>query len=103
METFEEKLEEAQEALGIDPHKYVPVTYSSQTNWVQEVMRFAPTLLLLGTLYFLSQRMQVGSGGMGGPRGIFSIGKAQVTKLDKNSKNKACFFFLFFAFNEFII
>ncbi|KAK9057778.1 hypothetical protein SSX86_022616 [Deinandra increscens subsp. villosa] len=92
VETFEEKLEEAQEALGIDPHNYIPVTYSSETNWVQELLRFTPTLLLLGTLYFMGRRMQinVGSGGKGG-RGIFNIGKAQVTKLDKNSKNKVYF------------
>ncbi|KAD3338654.1 hypothetical protein E3N88_34175 [Mikania micrantha] len=92
VETFEEKLEEAQEALGIDPHNYIPVTYSSETNWVQELIRFTPTLLLLGTLYFMGRRMQinVGSGGKGG-RGIFNIGKAQVTKLDKNSKNKVYF------------
>ncbi|KAJ0791767.1 putative peptidase M41, FtsH extracellular [Helianthus annuus] len=94
VETFEEKLEEAQEALGIDPHNYIPVTYSSETNWVQELIRFIPTLLLLGTLYFMGKRMQinVGQGGKGG-RGIFNIGKAQVTKLDKNSKNKASFRF----------
>ncbi|KAJ0610843.1 putative peptidase M41, AAA+ ATPase domain, ATPase, AAA-type, core, peptidase, FtsH [Helianthus annuus] len=92
VETFEEKLEEAQEALGIDPHNYIPVTYSSETNWVQELIRFIPTLLLLGTLYFMGKRMQIniGQGGKGG-RGIFNIGKAQVTKLDKNSKNKVYF------------
>jgi AFG3 family protein len=95
VETFEEKLEEAQEALGVDPHNYVPVTYLSETNWLQEMIRFTPTLLLLGMLYFMSRRMQmgIGSGGKGG-RGIINIGKAQVTKLDKNSKNKASFLFL---------
>lgn len=92
VDTFEEKLEEAQEALGIDPHNYIPVTYSSETNWIQELIRLTPTLLLLGTLYFMGKRMQinVGSGGKGA-RGIFNIGKAQVTKLDKNSKNKVYF------------
>ncbi|PWA42553.1 AFG3-like protein 2 [Artemisia annua] len=39
VETFEEKLEEAQEALGVDPHNYVPVTYLSETNWLQEMIR----------------------------------------------------------------
>lgn len=94
VETFEEKLEEAQEALGIDPHNYIPVTYSSETNWVEEIIKFTPALLLLGSLYFMAKRMQinVGGGGKGG-RGIFNMGKAQVTKLDKNSKNKASFLF----------
>ncbi|KAH7842815.1 hypothetical protein Vadar_009527 [Vaccinium darrowii] len=93
VESFEEKLEEAQEALGIDPHNYVPVTYVSQMNWYQELMRFAPTALLLGALLFMGRRMQGGIGGTGGKgaRGIFNIGKAQVTKMDKNSKNKVYF------------
>ncbi|MBA0866098.1 hypothetical protein Goshw_017918 [Gossypium schwendimanii] len=95
VESFEEKLEEAQEALGIDPHDYVPVTYASDVMWYQELMRFAPTLLLLGTLMYMGRRMQgglgVGGGGGKGARGIFNIGKAHITKVDKNSKNKVYF------------
>ncbi|GLT67029.1 hypothetical protein SLA2020_393640 [Shorea laevis] len=95
VESFEEKLEEAQEALGIDPHDYVPVTYVSEMVWYQELMRFAPTLLLLGTLMYMGRRMQgglgVGGGGGKGARGIFNIGKAHVTKVDKNAKNKIYF------------
>jgi len=93
VESFEEKLQEAQEALGIDPHDFVPVTYSAEMVWYQELMRFAPTLLLLGSLLYMGRRMQgglgVGGGGGGkGARGIFNIGKAHVTKVDKNTKNK---------------
>lgn len=95
VESFEEKLEEAQEALGVDPHDYVPVTYSNEVVWYQELMRFAPTLLLLGTLFYMGRRMQgglgVGGGGGKGARGIFNIGKAHVTKVDKNAKNKVSF------------
>lgn len=93
VESFEEKLEEAQEALGIYSHDFVPVTYSSEVVWYQELMRFAPTLLLLGSLLYMGRRMQGGigvggSGGGKGARGIFNIGKAPVTKVDKNAKNK---------------
>ncbi|MFQ6662508.1 hypothetical protein Gotur_030333 [Gossypium turneri] len=95
VESFEEKLEEVQEALGIDPHNYVPVTYVSEVNRFQELMRFGPTLLLLGTFWFMGRRMQSGfevggPGGRGG-RGIFNIGKAQITKIDKNAKDKVLF------------
>lgn len=95
VELFEEKLEEAQKSLGIDPHDFVPVVYVNQVNWFQELLRFAPTALLLGTLYFMGRRMQSGLG-VGGPggrggRGIFNIGKAQITKMDKNAKNKVRF------------
>jgi len=93
VESFEEKLEEAQEAIGVNSHDFVPVTYVSETIWYQELLRFAPTLLLLATLIFGARRMQGGLGGLGGPggkagRGIFNIGKAQITRADKNSKNK---------------
>ncbi|KAL6577235.1 ATP-dependent zinc metalloprotease FTSH 8, mitochondrial [Orobanche minor] len=95
VESFEEKLDEAQEALGIDPHNYVPVTYVSEMAWFQELMRFAPTLLILGSIFYMGRRMQggLGIGGTGGKgaRGIFNIGKAHITKLDKNAKNKVHF------------
>ncbi|XP_039163347.1 ATP-dependent zinc metalloprotease FTSH 10, mitochondrial [Eucalyptus grandis] len=95
VESFEEKLEEAQEALGVDPHDYVPVTYVSEMLWYQEILRFAPTLLLLGSLLYMGRRMQgglgVGGGSGRGARGIFNIGKAHVTKVDKNAKNKVFF------------
>lgn len=102
VELFEEKLEEVQNALGIDPHDFVPVVYVSQVNWYQELMRFAPTALLLGTLYFMGKRMQGGLG-VGGPggrggRGIFNIGKAHITKMDKNAKNKVRCMILFIIF-----
>ncbi|KAJ6799112.1 ATP-dependent zinc metalloprotease FTSH 8, mitochondrial-like [Iris pallida] len=95
VESFEEKLEEAQEALRMDPHDYVPVTYTSEIIWSQEFVRWAPTFVLLSVLFFAGRRIQgglsVGGGAGKGPRGIFNIGKAQVTKLDKNSKNKVYF------------
>ncbi|KAK9158814.1 hypothetical protein Scep_005388 [Stephania cephalantha] len=95
VESFEEKLEEAQEALGIDPHDYVPVTYVSEMVWYQELMRFLPTALILGFLLYTGRRMQGGfglGGGAGrGRGGIFNIGKAHFTKLDKNAKNKVYF------------
>nr|XP_043635284.1 ATP-dependent zinc metalloprotease FTSH 3, mitochondrial-like isoform X2 [Erigeron canadensis] len=95
VESFEEKLEEAQEALGIDSHDHIPVTYASEMVWYQEIMRFAPTLLLLGSLWYMSRRMQgglgVGGGGGKGARGIFNIGKAHINKVDKNAKNKVFF------------
>ncbi|XP_062225760.1 ATP-dependent zinc metalloprotease FTSH 3, mitochondrial-like [Phragmites australis] len=95
VDSFEEKLEEAQEALGRDPHDYIPVTYTSEINWFQELMKFAPTVFLVGLIYMAGKRLQggfsIGGGPGGGARGIFNIRKAQVTKMDKNSKNKVFF------------
>ena len=91
VESFEEKLEEAQEALGIDSHDFVPVTYSERSTF-QEMTKVALTLLFLLSIGLMGARMQGqlgfgGSGGSKGARGIFNIGKAH-TKVDKNAKNK---------------
>ncbi|KAG2601865.1 hypothetical protein PVAP13_5KG622700 [Panicum virgatum] len=94
IDSFEEKLEDAQEALGRDPHIYVPVTYTSEVNWFKELMRFAPTALVVGLIYVAKKRMKGGisiGGSGGGARGIFNFGKPQVTKMDKNSKDKVFF------------
>ncbi|KAI5073818.1 hypothetical protein GOP47_0011831 [Adiantum capillus-veneris] len=97
VDSFERKLEEAQESLGIDPRDYVPVVYVDEHGWVQELMRMAPTILFVGGLIYLSRRMQSGlgiggsGGGLGGGRGFFSMGKANVTKLNQNAKNKIMF------------
>lgn len=107
VESFEEKLEEAQEALNIDPHDYVPVTYVNEIIWYKELMNYAPTLILFGLLYALGKRMQgglnIGGGAGRGSRGIFNIGKAHVTKLDKNSKNKVCYSLLLTSLLHMII
>lgn len=97
VDSFEQKLEEAQEALGVDPHAYVPVLYVNELSWQQELMRFAPTILIIAGFIYLSRRMQGGlgigggGGGFGGARGLFSVGKAQVTKLNKHAKDKVMF------------
>ncbi|KAE8768749.1 Cell division protease ftsH-like protein, mitochondrial [Hordeum vulgare] len=93
VDSFEEKLEEAQQVLGIDRHDYIPVTYADKISWFQEIMKFAPTLFIVGLLYVVGKKMSISIGGGSGQggRSIFSIGKAQVTKMDKNSQNKVFF------------
>ncbi|XP_024381588.1 ATP-dependent zinc metalloprotease FTSH 8, mitochondrial isoform X2 [Physcomitrium patens] len=96
IDSFERKLEDAQDALNADPHDYIPVTYVSEMSWQQELLRLAPTILLIAGYIYFTRRMQGGfgvgggGGGMGG-RGIFNVGKAQVTKLSKKQKDKVMF------------
>ncbi|CAM6029858.1 unnamed protein product [Sphagnum balticum] len=97
IESFERKLEDAQDMLGVNPHDYVPVTYVSEMSWQQELLRLAPTILLIAGYIYFSRRMQGGGFGIGGGsgsaggRGIFNVGKAQVTKLSKKAKDKVMF------------
>ncbi|KAL2983853.1 hypothetical protein AAZX31_12G058700 [Glycine max] len=96
VESFEEKLEEAQEALGIYSHDFVPVTYSFELGY-REWITLASILLLLGFLVcavgfavgFIKGAIDAARG-KGAP-GIFNIGKAPVTKVDRNAKNKIYF------------
>ena len=96
LDSFERRMEEAQDAMGVDPHEFVPVTYLNEVAWGTELARLAPTLLLLAGFVFLNRRMG-GMPGMGGPGGggpgggIFNVGKASITTLDKNAKHKIMF------------
>jgi AFG3 family protein len=84
VETFERKLEDAQRTLGVTPRDFIPVVYSNETSLGHELMRFAPTLLLIGGMIFLSRGMG-GAGGGGGPGNIFRIGKSTAKKINKES------------------
>lgn len=92
VDSFERKMAEAQEALGISLGEEVPITYVEEIGWLQELLRFAPTLLLIGGYIFITRKsMGSGGGGLGGlggggGRNIFNVGKAQVGVVDKSAK-----------------
>ncbi|QHO09286.1 ATP-dependent zinc metalloprotease FTSH 3 [Arachis hypogaea] len=48
VKSFEEKLKAAQEELGLEPHDYVPVTYSFEEDWEQELMSRTVAAVFLG-------------------------------------------------------
>ncbi|KAL3140183.1 ATP-dependent zinc metalloprotease FTSH 10, mitochondrial [Trebouxia sp. C0009 RCD-2024] len=94
IDSFDRKMEEAQEALGFDPNEFVPITYTNELSWSQEALRLLPTLLLIGGYVWFTRRSMgsMGGGGLGGGgRGIFNVGKAQVGTVDKNAKDKIMF------------
>ncbi|CAE7375156.1 FTSH10 [Symbiodinium natans] len=81
-DTFEAKLEQAQNDLGIAPMEHVPIQYIDESDLMSEILPHIPTLLFLIPLLFAARFMANGMGpgtpGVGGPggRNIFSIGKA---------------------------
>ena len=94
VDTFERKLEDAQSAAGVAADRFIPVTYVSELSWGSELLRLAPTALLLGAYLWFTRRQLGGGlgggGGMGG-RGIFSVGKANVTTLDASKQKRVMF------------
>lgn len=80
VDSFERKLDEAQEDLGWDPANFIPVTYCSEFSFVSEFTKLLPTILIIAGYVWFTRRSMGGLAGPGGPggRGLFNVGKAQV-------------------------
>lgn len=81
VEAFERQLEDAQNSLGIPSSERIPVSYVNETGWFNAFMPFAPTILFILGLYWISRRAG-GGGGAGGSSGIFGIGKSKAKKFN---------------------
>lgn len=80
VEAFETNMEAAQNELGIPSSERIPVSYVNETGWTKVFLEAAPTILLIGGLYWLSRR--AGGGAAGGSSGIFGIGKSRAKKFN---------------------
>ena len=80
VEAFEKKLERAQNELGIPSSERIPVSYVDEVPWLSGLFTFAPTLVFIGGLYWLSRR--AGGAGASGQSGIFGIGKSKAKKFN---------------------
>lgn len=80
-DSLERKLDEAQREIGREPREWVPIQYTSETSMMGVFLSFAPTLLLIGAFLFAAKRM----GGSGGAGGIFKVGKANPTIINKET------------------
>lgn len=73
VEAFERRLDDAQKELGIPSSERIPVAYKDEISWTGTVLSFAPTLLVIGSIFWLSRRASSG----GSQSGIFGIGKSR--------------------------
>ncbi|KAJ7487468.1 ATP-dependent metallopeptidase Hfl [Mycena galericulata] len=81
IEAFERKLDDAQAELDIPSHERIPVAYHDEMSGWQTALDFAPTILTIGFLVWLSRRGSSSSGG-----GIFSIGKSRAKLYNKDTE-----------------
>lgn len=80
IDTFERKLEAVQEDLGFEPDDFVPVLYTKETSLTTEILKQAPSIILLAIGIMVLRNTLGQLGGMGGGRsGIFQVGKANPT------------------------
>ncbi|KAJ5888419.1 Mitochondrial respiratory chain complexes assembly protein YTA12 [Penicillium taxi] len=87
-DTFEMRLENAQNELGIPSHERIPVAYVDEVPWGNALMSLAPTLLFIGGIYWFSRRA---GGGAGGQSGIFGMGKSRAKRFNHESDIKIKF------------
>ena len=66
--------------LDILPEHFIPVRYTSETDYASIVGRILPTLLIIGALFFFSGQLARGGAG-GGMSNVFKIGKANPSTL----------------------
>ena len=86
VESFEENMEKVQKSLQIDPHDYVPVIYESEMTTF--FVEYARALLILFLLISITHKHVFGGFAAKGGSRLFDIGKAKITMVDKNAKNK---------------
>ncbi|KJY01131.1 putative mitochondrial inner membrane aaa protease yta12 protein [Zymoseptoria brevis] len=89
VEAFERRVDEAQNELGIPNVERIPVSYQEEGRWMNAVFAFAPTLLFIGVIMYVSRR--AAGGGGGGSSGIFGMGKSRAKKFNHESDVKVKF------------
>ncbi|KAL7311005.1 AAA ATPase afg3 [Mucor circinelloides] len=86
VDAFERSLDEAQRELGIPSNERVPVAYRDVISIAQTLLQFAPTLLIIGVIYYMTKK---GPGGAQG--GIFGIGKSKAKMFNQENQVKVTF------------
>lgn len=76
VEAFERRVDEAQKELSIPSSERIPVAYTDEISWLSTLLSFGPTLLLIGSVFWLSRRAT----GSGSQSGIFGVGKSRAKK-----------------------
>lgn len=89
VESFERKLEDAQDQLGIRPSERIPVSYESGGSTIGNILlAFGPTVLFIGLILYTQRSM---GGGRGGAGGMFNFGKSKAKKFNAESAVKVKF------------
>lgn len=88
VEAFERKLDAAQDELEIPPTERIPVAYHDEVSAFSTILSFAPTILLVSFIYWMSRRA---SGGSGSGNGIFGIGKSRAKLFNHDTAVKVRF------------
>lgn len=86
VDSFERKLENAQDELGIPQNERIPVSYTTEGSVLASIATFLPTILLIGGLLYITKR-----GAQGGSGGIFGVGKSKAKLFNQETDIKVTF------------
>jgi AFG3 family protein len=79
VESFDRKLDQAQEELGISLDERIPVSYTNETSLLSASVAILPTVLLIGGLYYITRR------GLSAQGGAFSAGKSTAKRFNEEN------------------
>lgn len=85
VENFERHLEEVQKEMAIDPSQWVPVTYSMEFEWMKQLFRLTPTLLIIGAFLYFTRRVSTATRR---PGGIFGMDESKAKFYNKETNVK---------------
>ncbi|KAL3427078.1 matrix aaa protease map-1 [Phlyctema vagabunda] len=88
VESFERRLDEAQDKLNIPNSERIPINFASEGSGWALLLSFGPTLLIIGGIFYMSKRA---SGGAGGASGVFGMGKSRAKKFNHETDVKVKF------------
>lgn len=92
VESFERRMEEAQDALHIAAGDRIPVHYVRRSSLLGTLLPLIPTILMLAGFFFISRlSRQGGKGGPGGGGGLFGMGKSKAKLFNKETDVKTNF------------
>lgn len=88
VDSFERKLDEAQNELGIPATERIPVQYTQEGSMLSSILAFLPTILLIGGIMYITRR---GASGLGGSGGLFGVGKSKAKLFNQETDIKVKF------------
>lgn len=87
VESFERKLDEAQDELGISQDERIPVNYTSEADLGAILLSSLPMLLLVGGFFYMARSASSVAGGPGG----FNMGKTTAKLFNQETDVKVKF------------
>ncbi|KAL9094617.1 MAG: hypothetical protein Q9165_003176 [Trypethelium subeluteriae] len=91
VEAFERRLDESQNELGIPSSERIPIAYHEEGSWLNALLSLGPTLLLVGSTFWLFRRASGGAGGQSGSGGIFGMMRSRAKKFNHETDVKVKF------------